>query len=52
VSAVEFENPAGDVVEEVPIVGHRDDRARIRGQVVLEPRHGLGVQMVGRLVQQ
>ena len=28
VAAVELEDPAGDVVEEVAIVGHRDDRAR------------------------
>ncbi len=42
----------GDVVEEVAIVGHRDDRARVGRQVVLQPGHRLGVEVVGRLVEQ
>ena len=51
-AAVEFENPAGDVVEEVAVVGDDQDRARIVAQMAFEPRHRLGVEMVGRLVEQ
>ena len=50
--AVELEDPAGDVVEEVAIVGDRDDRALVILKMALEPRHRLGVEVVGRLVQQ
>ena len=51
-AAVELEDPAGDVVEEVAVVGDRDDRAAVVAQVLLEPRHRLGVEVVGRLVEQ
>ena len=50
--AVEFEDPAGDVVEEVAIVGHDQDRAGILLQVAFEPVHRLGVEMVGGLVEE
>ncbi len=52
VAAVELENPAGDVVEEVAVVGHGDDRARILLEEMLEPAHRLGVEVVGRFVEQ
>ena len=51
-AAVELEDPAGDVVEEVAVVRHGDDRALVLGQVLLEPRHRLGVEVVRGLVQQ
>ena len=51
-AAVELEDPARDVVEEVAIVGDRDDRARVVVEVTLEPGDRLGVEMVGRLVEQ
>ncbi len=51
-AAVELEDPAGDVVEEVAVVGDGDDRALVLGQVLLEPRHRLGVEVVGGLVEQ
>ena len=51
-AAVELEDPAGDVVEEVAVVGDRDDRARVLREVALEPRDRLGVEVVGRLVEQ
>ena len=51
-AAVELEDPAGDVVEEVAIVGDGDDRALVLLQVTLEPGHGLRVQVVGGLVEQ
>ena len=50
--AIELENPAGDVVEEVAIVRDRDDRAFVFLEEVLEPGDRLGVEMVGRLVEQ
>src|SRR5262249_48000562 len=50
--AVELEDPAGDIVEEVAVVGDDQDRTGIVAQVALEPGHRLGVQVVGRLVEQ
>ena len=51
-AAVELEDPLGDVVQEVPVVGDRDDGTRVLLQVLLEPEDGLGVQVVGGLVEQ
>ena len=51
-AAIELEDPAGDVVEEVAIVRDRDDRARVVLEVLLEPGHRLGVEVVGRLVEE
>ena len=51
-AAVELEDPAGHVVEEVAVVGHGHDRARVHLERPLEPGHGLGVEVVGRLVEQ
>ena len=51
-SAVEFEDPAGDVVEEVAVVGDDEDRARIGAQMPFEPAGCLGVEVVGRLVEE
>ena len=52
VAAVELEDPAGDVVEEVAVVGHGEDGAGVFVQEPLEPRDRLGVEVVGRLVEQ
>ena len=51
-AAIELEDPAGHVVQEVAIVGDRHDGALVVAQVLLEPRHRLGVEVVGRLVEQ
>ena len=51
-AAIEFEDPARDVVEEVAVVGHDQDRAGIVAQMAFQPGHRLGVEMVGRLVEQ
>ena len=51
-AAVELEDPARDVVEEVAIVGDRDDGALVLGEVALEPRDRLGVEVVRGLVEQ
>ena len=50
--AIELENPAGDVVQEVAIVGDGDDGARVVLQKALEPGDRFRVEMVGRLVEQ
>ena len=49
---VELEDPAGDVVEEVAVVGDGDDRAGIILEVALEPGDRLGVEVVGGLVEE
>ena len=49
---VELEDPARHVVEEVAVVGDRDDGALELGQVALQPPDALGVEVVGRLVEQ
>ena len=51
-TAIELEDPLGDVVEEVAIVGDRDDRARVLLQEPLQPVDRLGVEVVGGLVEQ
>ncbi len=51
-AAIEFEDPAGHVVEEVAVVRDADDGTRVLLEVFLEPGDGLGVEMVGRLVEQ
>ena len=51
-AAIELENPAGDLVEEVAIVGHGDDGAGIVGEKALQPGDRFRVEMVGRLVEQ
>src|SRR5262249_54922604 len=50
--AVELEDPAGDVVEEVAVVRDRDDRALVLLQMPLEPRDRFGVEVVRRLVEE
>jgi hypothetical protein len=51
-AAVELEDPAGDVVEEVAVVRHGDDGALVLREEALEPEHRLGVEVVGGLVQE
>ena len=51
-AAVNLEDPARDVVEEVAIMGDRDDAALVVVQKAFEPGDRLGVEMVGRLVEQ
>jgi hypothetical protein len=49
--AIQLEDPLGDVIQEVAIVGDGDDRARILVQESLEPRDALRIQVVRGLVQ-
>jgi hypothetical protein len=51
-ATVELEDPAGDIVEEVAIVGDDHHRARIGAQMLFQPRGGFGIEMVGRFVEQ
>ena len=51
-AAVELQDPAGHVVQEIAVVGHGDDRAPVFLEVPLEPGDGLGVEVVGRLVEE
>ena len=51
-AAVEFQNPTRHVVEEVPVVRHRDDRPLEVPQEMLQPIHRFRVEMVGRLIEQ
>ena len=51
-AAVDLGDPLGDVVEEVPVVGDGEDGAGVAREVLLEPQHRLGVEVVGGLVEQ
>ena len=50
--SIELERPFGDVLEEIAVVGDHDHGARIVAQMMLEPGDALGIEMVGRLVEQ
>ena len=51
-AAVQFQYPARDMVEEVTVVSHGNDRALILLQVLLEPVDRLGIKVVSRLIEQ
>src|SRR5262249_42291517 len=51
-AAVELEDPARDVVEEVTVVRDREDGARVVAKVLLEPGHGFRVEVVRGLVEE
>ncbi len=40
------------MVEKVAVVGDRDDRPRVFRKVMLQPFHGFGIEVVGRLVEE
>jgi hypothetical protein len=52
VATVQFQDPAGDVVQEVAVVSDGHNGAVVIMQEALQPGHGFGIQVVGRLVQQ
>jgi len=52
IRAVELEHTARDVLEEVAIVAHDQERARPLGQEILEPQDAFHVEVVGGLVHQ
>ena len=49
---VDLDDPRGDDVEEVTVVRHENHRAGEGLQIILQPADRLGVEMVGRLVEQ
>ncbi len=51
-ASFQLEDPLGHVVEEVPVVGDRHDGARVVAEEPFEPVDRLGVEVVGRFVEQ
>src|SRR5512134_2907116 len=51
-SPVEFEDPAGNIIEEIPIVGHRYDRTCIVLEMMLQPCNRLRIKVVRRFIKQ
>jgi len=49
---VKLQDPLSNVVEEVTVVRNRNARALVLCQEALEPLDRLGIQVVGRLIQQ
>ena len=50
--AIELEDPAHHIVEEVAVVGDHQHRAGIFLEMAFQPLDALGVEVVGRLVEQ
>ena len=51
-AAIELEDPAGDVVEKVAVVGDDQDGAGIVAQMAFQPIDGFGIEVVRGLVEQ
>ena len=51
-AAIEFENPARDIVEKIAVVGDDQDRAGISAKVALQPVDRFRVEMICRLVEE
>ena len=49
---VDVDDAVDHAVEEIAIVGDEEQRARVPAEPVLEPQHGVEVEVVGGLVQQ
>ncbi len=52
VAAVQLQDPAGDVIEKIAIVGDGHDGAGVFGQEAFQPGHALRVQVIGRFIEQ
>ena len=48
---VQLQNPAGDIVEKISVMGDSDDGSGIILKMVFQPGDGLGIEMVGGFVQ-
>src|SRR5262249_6591150 len=48
----QVEDPVDSVVEQIAVVADDDDRARISRDMALEPKRGLEIEIIGRLVEQ
>ena len=49
---VHFHHPAGDAVQHIAVMGHKNEGSWIAVEPALQPFHGLGIQMVRWLIQQ
>ena len=49
-AVIQFENPAGDIVQEIPVVSHGNNGAGIIVQLTFQPRHTISIQVVCRFV--
>ena len=49
---INFEDPAGNIIEKIAVVSHNEDCPGIVNQVFLQPSNGFSVQVVGRLIKQ
>ena len=48
----DFNYPIGNLVNEIAVMGNRQNRSLERVDILLQPLHTIEVQVVGRLVQQ
>src|SRR3546814_18250524 len=46
-ATIQLKHPADDIIEEIAIVGDKDDVARIIDQMLFQPLHTFGVKVVG-----
>ncbi len=51
-TTVQFQNPSGYVIEEVAVVGNGNYGSFVLLQMLLKPLNRLGIEVVGRLVEQ
>ena len=51
-ATIKLEDPAGHIVEEIPVMGHCDHGALIIFQMPFQPADRLGIQMVRRFIKQ
>ncbi len=51
-AAVKLEDPAGDIVEKIAVVGNRDNSALVALEMLFQPIDGFGVEVIGRLIQE
>ena len=49
---VNVHDMGADIIEEVAVMGNHDNGTEVLGQKVLQPRNGINIQMVGRLVHE
>ena len=49
---VEFQDPPGDVIQKVAIMGHGDNGARIFLEKTFQPCDRFGIEVIGGLIQQ
>ena len=52
ISPADLQDPVGDLVQEVAVMGHHEYHAPVLPQVLFQPDDHLLIQMIGRLVKQ